>query len=213
MKNITDLIKKRWFAHALAGCITVAFYLILSNISSVWDTITQFIGYFSTVIGGAVIAYLMNPLAEFYNKKVFKKLKSQSAQWTFSIVCSVVTVVVFVGVLMSMLIPQLFESITTFVGNIDSYAKALQSFLHTSIKNYEKFEHLVVSSENIINTTVNYIKDNSSKIIDISTSAGKSVVKWIIAFILYDYMISAKHRLKDGAKQFMETTLSEEKDN
>ena len=88
----------------------------------------------------------MNPLAEFYNKKVFKKLKSQSAQWTFSIVCSVVTVVVFVSVLMSMLIPQLFESITTFVGNIDSYAKALQSFLHTSIKNYEKFEHLVVSS-------------------------------------------------------------------
>ena len=210
MKNIKDLIKKRWFANALAGCITVAFYLILSNISSVWDTITQFIGYFSTVIGGAVIAYLMNPLAEFYNKKVFKKLKSQSAQWTFSIVCSVVTVVVFVGVLMSMLIPQLFESITTFVGNIDSYAKALQSFLHTSIKNYEKFEHLVVSSENIINTTVNYIKDNSSKIIDISTSAGKSVVTWIIAFILSVYMLSAKHRLQDGTKQFMETTLSEE---
>ena len=210
MKNIKDLIKKRWFANALAGCITVAFYLILSNISSVWDTITQFIGYFSTVIGGAIIAYLMNPLAEFYRQKAFKKVKSESAQWTFSIVCSVVTVVVFVSVLMSMLIPQLFESIMTFVGNIDSYAKALQTFLHTSIKNYEKFEHLVVSSENIINTTVNYIKDNSSKIIDISTSAGKSVVSWIISFILSVYMLSAKHRLQNGAKQFMEATLSEE---
>lgn len=210
MKNIKDLIKKRWFANALAGCITVAFYLILSNINLVWETIMGFIGYFSTVIGGIVIAYLMNPLAEVYQRKVFKKVNSESARWTLSIVCSVVTVVLFVAVIMSMLIPQLFESVVTFVGNIDSYAKALQTFLHTSIKNYEKFEHLVVSSENIINTAVNYIKDNSSKIIDISTSAGKSVVTWVISFILSVYMLSAKHRICNGAKQFMEATLTEE---
>ena len=87
MKNIKDLIKKRWFANALAGCITVAFYLILSNINLVWETITGFIGYFSTVIGGIVIAYLMNPLAEVYQRKVFKKVNSESARWTLSIVC------------------------------------------------------------------------------------------------------------------------------
>ena len=71
MKNIKDLIKKRWSTNALAGCITVSFYLILSNINLVRETITQFIGYFSTVIGGVVIAYLMNPLAEFYNRESF----------------------------------------------------------------------------------------------------------------------------------------------
>ena len=210
MKDFKDLMKKRWFANALAGCITVAFYLILSNINLIWNTVTQLIGYFSTVIGGIVIAYLMNPLAEFYKQKAFKNVKSESAQWTFSIVCSVVTVVVFVAVLMSMLIPQLFESIITFVGNLDSYAKALQTFLHTSIKNYEKFENLIVSSENIINTVVDYIADNSSNIINFSTNAGKSVVTWVIAFILSVYMLAAKHRIQNGAKQCMEATLSEE---
>lgn len=203
-------MKKHWFANALAGCITVAFYLVLSNISVVWGVITQFVGYFSTVISGAVIAYLMNPLAEFYKKRFFRKVNSESAQWSLSIVCSVVTVVVFLSVLMSMLIPQLFTSIGTFVGNLESYAKALQTFLHTSIKNYEKFENLVVSSENIINTVVDYITDNSSNIINFSTNAGKSVVTWIIAFILSVYLLAAKHRLQKGAKQFMEATLSDE---
>ena len=67
MKHFKDLIHQRWFANALAGCITVAVYLLLSNLDTVWGGISQFIGYFSTVIGGAAIAYLMNPLAKLYD--------------------------------------------------------------------------------------------------------------------------------------------------
>ena len=87
MKHFKDLIHQRWFANALAGCITVTLYLLLSNLDTVWGGISQFIGYFSTVIGGAALAYLINPLAKLYDNKIFsklKKLKKNSTKWSLS---------------------------------------------------------------------------------------------------------------------------------
>ncbi|HBB72051.1 MAG TPA: AI-2E family transporter [Ruminococcus sp.] len=213
MKNFKDLIGKRWFANAVAGCITVAFYIILSNINDVWSGITQFISYFSTAIGGCVLAYLMNPLAKLYQRTVFSRIRNESARWTASIVVSVTTVVLFLVVIMSILIPQLFDSIVTFISNLDSYAATLQDFIHKlGPKDDEStsFQNFVISSDNIINTVVDYIVDNSSKIINISTTAGKSVINWVIAFILSVYLLSSKQKLKSGSIRFLRASLSKE---
>lgn len=212
MKKFKDMMNHRWFANALAGCITVLFFLILSNIDTVFSTITQFLGYFSTVIAGCILAYLMNPLAMLYQRIFFKKIKKENVQWTLSIVLAVTTVVLFLTVIMSILIPQLFDSIVTFINNLDSYAKTLQGIIRDFSKSDDessKFHNFVLSSENIINKAVSYIMDNSSKIIDISTNAGKSVVNWFIAFILSVYILGAKHRLKAGSKRLLKALLSD----
>jgi predicted PurR-regulated permease PerM len=212
MKKFKDLIGKQWFANAVAGCITVAFFIILSNINDVWNAITQFISYFSTAIAGAVLAYLMNPLAKLYERTIFSKIKRDSAKWTLSIVLAVTTVILFLIVIMSILIPQLFDSIITFIRNLDSYADTLQDFIHKLAPKDDEsgnFQSFVISSENIINTVVDYIVDNSSKIINISTDAGKGVMNWAIAFILSVYLLSSKHKLKAGTKRLLSATLSD----
>lgn len=212
MKFFKDLIQKRWFSNAVAGCITVTFFIILSNINDVWSAITQFIGYFSTVIWGCILAYLMNPLAKLYQRSVFKKIRSESPKWTLSIVLAVITVILFLILIMSILIPQLFESIVNFISNIDSYASTLQGFIH-SIKpggdESEGFHNIVLSSDNIINTAVDYIVENSSKIINISTTAGKGVVNWFIAFILSIYLLASKKKIKEGIKRFIKAILND----
>ena len=219
MKHFKDLIHQRWFANALAGCITVAVYLLLSNLDTVWGGISQFIGYFSTVIGGAAIAYLMNPLAKLYDRKIFqkiKKLKNETAKWSLSVGLAVTTVLLFLILILVILIPQLLESITNFVSNLGSYASSLLKFLNdfglsfSESPNASGVQNLLASSENIINTIVDYISDNSSKIISASTTAGKGVVNWLIAFIISVYLLSAKDRLKRGAKQFMNAAMKKE---
>lgn len=210
MKKIQELIHKRWFATAVAGCITVAFYLILSNLSNIWDSFTQVLSYFSTVVAGCVLAYMMNPLAKLYERTLFRRIKKESVKWTVSIVLAVSTVVLFLVFIMSILIPQLIDSVSMFIGNLDSYAKSLRSFIRQLLPEKQKasLQNLVLSSDNIINTVVDYIMENSSKIINISTSAGKGVINWFIAFILSVYLLGAKHRLKAGFKRFLRALLS-----
>ncbi|MBP8594713.1 MAG: AI-2E family transporter [Ruminococcus sp.] len=211
MKHIKELIHKRWFATALGGCITVAFYLIVSNIVDIWQGFTQILGYFSTVIGGCALAYMMNPLAKLYQRSIFRKIRKETLKWTLSIILAVTTVILFLVLIMSILIPQLIDSVSMFISNLDSYAKSLQSLIRGYLpEDHESpsFQNFVLSSENIINTIVDYIMENSSKIINISTNAGKSVVNWVIAFILSIYLLGAKNKLKAGVKRLLKALLS-----
>lgn len=166
MKKIKELIKKRWFSNAVAGCITVAFFLILSNISAMFNTVSQFFGYFSTVIAGFVLAYLMNPLAKLFQRSLFRKIKKKSLKWTLSIIFAVITVIVFLVVIMSRLIPQFADSVMTFISNLSSYADTLQRLIHDILppdNDSPSFQNFVVSSQNIIDKIVSYIIDNSRK--------------------------------------------------
>ncbi|MBR1824506.1 MAG: AI-2E family transporter [Ruminococcus sp.] len=219
MKHFKDLIHQRWFANTLAGCITVAVYLLLSHLNIVLGGISQFIGYFSIVIVGAVFAYLMNPLAKLYENKLFskiKQIKKDSTKWSLSVGLAVTTVLLFLILILVILIPQLLASITNFVSNLGSYASSLLKQLNefglsfSDSPNATSIQNLLSSSENIINTIVDYISDNSSKIISASTSAGKSVVDWIISFIISVYLLTAKDRIKTGSKQFMSATMKKD---
>ncbi len=216
MKKFKELMSKQWFSNALAGCITVMFFLLMSNIDTVFSGIYQFLGYFSTIVLGCVLAYLMNPLAKWYNKVIFsklKKIKIESAKWTFSVALAVATVIIFLTVILLLLIPQLLDSITSFVANIGSYGKSLVKFINERfVPDAEKGEaegvkNFLASSEDIINKIVDYISDNSSKIISLSTNAGKGVVNWVVSFILSVYFLIGKDKIKGGLKKLMSVTM------
>jgi Predicted permease len=215
MKKFQNLMQKRWFSNAVAGCITVAVYLLLSNIGTVWSGITQFIGYFSTVIGGAAIAYLMNPLAKLYDRKVFRRLKKDSLRWSLSVALAVTTVVLFLILILVILIPQLLESITNFVTNLGTYATSLLRKLNDfglsfSDSNKAKLmKELLESSEDVLNKLVEYITDNFPKIISASTTAGKGVINWGIAFVISVYLLAAKTKIKAGIRKLMKATMSD----
>ncbi len=213
MKNLKDLMSKRWFANAMAGCITVAFFLVISNIGTVINGVTGFLSNFSTILEGVILAYLMNPLARYYEKTVFNKRKSESLRWGLSVALAVVTVVLSVILILVILIPQLLASITNFVSNLSFYASSLVKMLDefglslSESSNTESLQNILDSSEGIINRVVDYISDNSSKIISASTSAGLDIVNWIIAFIVSIYILSAKNKIKAGVKRLMSASM------
>ena len=116
----TKLSEKPWYNGAVIACIAVAFYVLLTNLGTVLSSVRFFLSNFNSIVLGAIFAYLMNPLAKLYQRSVFKKIRSESPKWTLSIVLSVITVILFLILIMSILIPQLFESIVNFISNIDS---------------------------------------------------------------------------------------------
>lgn len=214
MEKFKDLITKRWFANTMAGCITVVCFLPLSNIGAIWNEISHIIGYFSTAIGGCVMAYMMNPLAKLYQRSIFRKIPSHSVQWVLSISLAVMTVICFVVLSLLTLIPQLIESITNFVNNIGVYAASVQKLLEDidpDVSQKVNVRRFVDSSEKILNEVTSYISDNSTDIINFFTTAGKGMFNWIVAFILSVYLLAGKERIKTGSTRLMKATMSPSK--
>ncbi len=216
MKKFTELMSKRWFANTVAGCITVLFFILLSNIGAISGSISKIIGYFSTAIGGCVMAYLMNPLAMFYQRTIFVKIRSKTWQWVLAITLAVITVILFVVLTLLTLVPQLVDSITNFVTNIRSYADSLQKLLDNidpDVSKKVRVQSLVDSSEKLLDNIVTYISDNSTQIIGFFTSAGKGMFNWIVAFILSVYLLAGKERIKSGSARLMRALMAENKYN
>ena len=159
--------KKPWYPYTVTACIAVLLYVLISNIGVVWAGIKRFIGYFSPVIIAFVIAYLVNPLANFYKKIVFKKVKKEKLRWGLSILCAFITVLLFVSFLLITLIPQLMDSISTFAGNLDGYMRSINEMLERwDLSRFGIDIHeFISSSENILKIVTGFIKDNLDTII------------------------------------------------
>ena len=69
------LESKRRNTFIIALCISIILFMILTHLPEI-ARVQQSIGaYFNTVTIGCIIAYLMNPLAKFYERKLFRNLK------------------------------------------------------------------------------------------------------------------------------------------
>ena len=208
-KKIKD---KPWYPLATAICIGVVLYIILSNFTGISNGVKTFFGYFSTVILGGVLAYIINPLVRFF-AKLFKGIKDENKIKILSIVCAYLVVVAFLIFAVAILIPQLISSIETFADNIDSYVTLLDRMLNElGISSVIDISGFISSTENIIITTISeFITNNSDKIINGVTSTGKSVFSWLIAFIISIYVIIEKDNLKVGFKRLLKAIFGEKK--
>ena len=204
-----DLKNKKWYNGMLIACCAVILYVLLTNIVSVWNVITQIIGYFAPLLLGCVLAYLVNPLAKWFEKKVFKKLKKENIRWTASVIVAFVTVILMLTFLLSTVIPQLVDSIKTFSGNFDGYVAAFQDLIERwQLSKYVDIKKLMSSSENMWKTIVVYISDNIENIVDASADVGKTLINWVLGLILSIYLLMAKTSVKQGVARFLKALFS-----
>jgi predicted PurR-regulated permease PerM len=209
------LRSKTWYPYAVAACIAVLLYVGLTNLAVIRSGLHRFMGYFSQVIAGCVIAYMMNPLAKFYERVLFKRIKKESVKWIVSVALAVVTVLLVVSLLLWALIPQLIDSVTTFANNFESYAQSFEKLLEdwgiNTANTAFDIQSIISSSENTLNTIVQYIAGNLTNIINTSAAAGKSIFNVAIGFVLSLYLLANKGRLKKGTLHLMSLIVPEKR--
>ena len=195
--KFSDIKNKKWFNGMLIACTAVILYVVLSNISTVLDTIGAVLSFFTPLFLGAIIAYTINPLAKQLSMTVFKKVKRKRVQWTLSAVMALIMVVVLLGFMLGILIPQIIDSIRTFSANFDGYLEALQNFLERGeLSKYVDLKTFIDSSETAWNKLFGLISDNIENIMSASADFGKSLVNWALGFILSIYLLMAKKSVK-----------------
>ena len=78
--NENRVSRRAWLPHALSLSAAVVVYVVLTHFSTLWAGIKSFLGFFSPVFLAVVIAYLVNPLANFFRRTLFKKTKKEKAR-------------------------------------------------------------------------------------------------------------------------------------
>ena len=203
--------EKKWKSNATAACIAVAFYVLLTHLDTVAGVLALFIGYFRAVILGCVLAYLMNPLGKWYQKRLFRAIRAEKLRWTISVGLCVVTVFVVLSLLLGTLVPQLVGSVKTLADNFDGYAASLGTALTNSglplsgtVLDPERWGAL---SENMMATISDFVSENARNILDVTASAGRGIFTWVIALILSVYLLSSKDAAKAGAARLLRALL------
>ena len=203
--------KPKWRDNALAACVVVTFYVALTHLDIVTGAISVFAGYFRSVILGCALAYLMNPLAAWYQRGLFKGIRAAKVRWLLSVTLTVFSVLFLLAFFLGLLIPQLAESVKTLADNFDGYAASLQTMLDNSglslsgtVLDPQKWHTL---SENMMDTISRFVSENASRILSATASAGKGIFTWVIALILSVYLLSAKDSAKAGAVRLIRALL------
>ncbi len=197
--KLSDLKEKKWYNGAVIAIIAVTLYVVLTHLSDVWSVVTGIVGYFTPLIFGCILAYIVNPLAKWFEIKVYKKIKKEKIRWSVSAITAFIAVVLFIGFLLGTVIPQIADSIKTFSGNFDDYVATFQKLIDDwNLSKYGDLNKILNSSENIWKTVIDYVSDNIESIVDVSTDVGMTIVNWVLGLVLSIYLLMAKADVKKG---------------
>lgn len=208
-KKITE---SKWYPYAVALCIAVVLYVLLVHLSSIMAGLGTFLGYFKTVFIGLILAYIINPLAKWLDRKLFYRIKNKKLEWTVSVAGAVVLIVLLLAFLLGTLIPQLVDSVTMLFNNMDRYMNSLKVLLNRlGLSKSVDLDKLFSDSGAIVKTVENYLTRNANDILNAGAQAGKSIGAWGIAFVLSVYILLNKDRLKAGIMRLMKALIPKKK--
>ncbi len=216
MRLFKKWIKKKWVPYTIATCSAVVLFLLLSHLGNIWGAVSSFFGIIKPIILGMVVAYIFNPLANLFDRKVLAGIKKETSRWVISVVLAIIVIILSITLLCIALIPQLVESVATLVGNMGDYLDTLQGLLHEFEKGKAagflgiNLSGLASMGDKIVGTIGSFFQNNMESVYLTGTSIGKSVFDVVIALILAIYFLMGKRRIVSGVSRLLSLLMSDE---
>ena len=205
----------RWEANTIAACSAVILYVVLMNIGGIWKGFTSIFSVVSPVILGAVIAYVIDPFTVLIQRTILKKVKSEKWNRRWGVLISLLALLALVTILLLSLIPQLFDSISTFMNNIEKYSDSYDDFsailMSLPFELPPALQGAASSLDGLINSLITLIKSHQGDLLNASMNIGSNIMIWVLGFILAIYFLLAKQPIIIGFKRFFSAVLSEKK--
>ena len=206
MKRFQSL---NWYPYAVALCISVILYVILMHLPVVARSLRSFGNYFNTVVVGCIIAYLMNPLAKLYERKLFGNIKR--GRWAVSVFLAFFTFAAAIVALILVLVPQLVNSIKSFMDQLPEY----QDYIHSLFMKFGLTEYIYIpeSANEALNQFREWLKGYGNDIIAFWSGVIKLLIRLAIGAVLAIYLLIAKSKLKADGKELLSSLLPDNRLN
>ena len=210
-RKVKKIKEAKWFNGAVIACIGVTLYSLQTNLGPVMNAIRRFFGCFRPVFLGVVFAYILNAIAKLFYYKAFRRMKLGKVRWSISVILSMILVLLAFYLLLGLLIPQLTQSVTMFMGSFDGYVKSLIKWMGNGVLG--KVFDLQVLEARILNAMAsisNSLNDNAPQIMSAAAGYGKNILSWFIAFIIALYMLLDKNRIMRGVWRLVRVSFRKE---
>ncbi len=189
-----------WIKLAIIGAII--FFIVMK-----YQTIIRYFLILSPLWTGIVIAYILNIpmtyLERQYEKILPDKLKKMNR--ILAIISVIILTVLFLYILVQIIVPQLFDTISQVIQNSSQYAPAINDLINGILKNFNLGATFDVRTEiaNFINSFVGNInqvlKSNIPNIInntlEVTASLLLSLGTFFIGFVISIYLLLSKEKL------------------
>jgi predicted PurR-regulated permease PerM len=213
MKKFKELLEKNWFAYTFAACVGVVLYVLLTHMDGIGNFFSAFKDVLSPVLCGAVMAYLMNPLCNYFEKRIFRKIKKDKLKHSLAVITTVLLVMIAIALLFIALIPSLVQSVSVLFSNIPSYIDNLENNIDKMSVNLMRFgidiDQIKKSLEKSLSDLFTVIPQNMGTILSTSVSVGSSLFNLVIGFILAVYFLSGKEGFRSGFRRLRHAFLTD----
>lgn len=198
---------KSWYPYTVAVCAGVVLYVALTHLSSIDSALVSFGNYFSPVIIGCIISYMMNPLAKVFERTIFRNLKK--GIWTASVALTFIAIIALILFLVLMVVPQLVESIASFEEQLPQYQNTLRGL--SDRLGLTKILYVPVSAEEITGHVLGFLKDHTAAITTSTVGIVKTIINIVIGAVLALYLLNSKSGIKKDIYQFADAIMPEDK--
>lgn len=187
----------------------------LVNFSKILAFLGKVISIFSPFLLGIILAFVLNVLNNFIEKKIFGKIKP-SKIWNkikrpLCITLSLILVFLTIFFIMNLLIPQLKNSASLFTDTLPAYKEDIIGILNKFDIDESTVNKVGEYLDNFGKVITDYIKGNSKDVITVTTEVATSVVniisKGIITLVFAIYMIAQKETLSRQINKVMKAYL------
>lgn len=209
--------------------IVILAIFIACAIKVVWywdDTKTNFANILSTLypfLLGLFIAYMINPLVDFFNKKLFRglfRMRKKGVSKGLSVLLSYILVLSIITVCMFYIIPQIVESLmqlTNVIEGAQTGYNKIVDFIENLNNQYPewKLNKVIEFVEDIPTQIEKWLKEFGvsvlPKIYTTSVSIISGIVNTLIAVMVSVYMLLDKPKLINNIKKSVYAILPEAK--
>ncbi len=208
--------------------LLVVIVIFRERFGDFFDLISEKLSVLNSLMVGAVIAYLLNPIEKFFHSKIFKNVKRVNAKKTLSILSTYIFVLAMITLFVLISVPQITQSITELPIKLKEFIDIITTkvtvwydeFIVSDM--YKSITEIIGEDELDINKILQSISETYLNL----EALMKSVTDYLLVFakkiytgisdtffglVFSIYLLAAKDRLKAWYKKITYAVCGQEK--
>ena len=215
------ILENKYAQIVISVFIVILFYFFMLHIGDFVGMIGGLLKIMSPLIIGLVLAYIMHPIVDLFEANIFNKVKNKTTRRNLSITVTMAIIIGLVTALISIIIPELLNSIKSILVNLPSYLNDLEGIIKAWIADSTIEEQIMSNYENILSSITNNLNDIALPAVNSAINnlgsgllaIAKGVLNWLIGFVFAVYILANTKNFGAGTKKVLYSLFDNNKVN
>lgn len=194
--------------------VALILYVLITRPGDIGKAVGTIFAVLGPILGGFVLAYLLNPSANFF-EKYFKLFGVKRGARALAVATTMILFFLVLVVLFAMVIPQLVTSITNFITSMNTADSTLRLRLAQLIALADRYNIDITGiyglGNQIIDYSVDWFNNNSDTVVDAAVKVGHWIFNFVIIVFIAIYALQARTSLLNETRSLMHALLEKDR--